>query len=52
MHPSSFTEILKKENSKTMHNRNIQLLATELLKVKNVLSPRSVNDILLLYNGV
>ena len=35
---SSFTELLEKDNSTTMHNRNIQLLATELFKVKNGLS--------------
>ena len=35
---SSFTEFLEKHNSTTIHNRNIQLLATELLKVKNGLS--------------
>ena len=50
MHPSSFTEILKKENSKTMHSRNIQLLATEIFKVKTVLSLAFINDIL--YRGV
>ena len=32
---SSFTELLEKHNSTTTHNRNIQLLATELFKVKN-----------------
>ena len=31
---SSFTELLEKDNSTTIHNRNIQLLATELFKVK------------------
>ena len=32
---SSFTELLEKDKSMTIHNRNIQLLATELFKVKN-----------------
>ena len=32
---SSFTELLEKDKSTTIHNRNIQLLATELFKVKN-----------------
>ena len=32
---SSFTELLEKDNSTTIRNRNIQLLATELFKVKN-----------------
>ena len=35
---SSFTELLEKDNSTTIHNRNIQLPATELFKVKNELS--------------
>ena len=36
---SSFTELLDEDNSTTIHNRNIQLLPTELCKVKNGLSP-------------
>ena len=44
---SSFTKFLDKDNSTTIHNRNIQLLATELFKVKNGLSPPFMNDILL-----
>ena len=43
---SSFTELLEKNNSTTMYNRNTQLLATELLlKVKNGLSPSFMNKI-------
>ena len=42
---SSFTELLDKYNSTTMHNRNIQLLATELFKIKNELSPTFMNEI-------
>ena len=42
---SSFTELLKKDISTTIHNRNIQLLATELFKVKNGLSPAFMNEI-------
>ena len=38
---SSFTKILEKGNPTTIHNRNIQLLATELFKVKNELLPSS-----------
>ena len=41
---SSFTELLEKENSATILNRNIQLLATELFKVKNGLSPPFMNE--------
>ena len=42
---SSFTELLEKDNSTTIHNTNIQLLATELFEVKNGLSPPCMNDI-------
>ena len=36
---SLFTELIEKDNSTTIHNRNIQFLATESFKVKNGLSP-------------
>ena len=42
---SSFTELLEQDSSTTIHNRNIQLLATELFKVKNGLSPPFMNKI-------
>ena len=42
---SSFTELLEKDNSTTIHNRNIQLRATELFKVKNGLWPPFMNKI-------
>ena len=42
---SSFTELLDKDNLTTVHNRNIQLLATELFKVKNGLLPPFMNKI-------
>ena len=42
---SSFTELLEKDKSTTIHNRNIQLIATELFKVKNGLSPAFMNEI-------
>ena len=44
-YPSSFTELLGNDNSTTIHNRNIQLLATELFKVKNGLSLPFMNKI-------
>ena len=44
-YPSSFTELLTKENSTSIHNRNIQLLVTELFKVKNGLLPRFMKEI-------
>ena len=37
--------LTQKDNSTTIHNRNIQLLATELFKVKNELSPPFMNEI-------
>ena len=42
---SSFTDLLDKDNLTTIHKRNIQLLPTELLKVKNRLSPPFMNEV-------
>ena len=42
---SSFTELLEKDSSTTIHDRNIQLLATGLFKVKNRLSPPFTNEV-------
>ena len=42
---SSFTKLLEKDNSITIHNRSIQLLATELFIVNNRLSPSFMNEI-------
>ena len=42
---SSFTELPENNNSTTIHNRNIQLLATKLFKVKNGLPPPFMNEI-------
>ena len=42
---SSFTKLLEKDKSTTIHNRNIQLLATEFFDVKNGLSPAFMNEI-------
>ena len=33
-HKSTFSELLKKDNSVTVHNKNIQVLATEIYKIK------------------
>ena len=42
---SSFTEPLENDNSPTVHNKNIQLLATELFKVNNGLLLSFMNEI-------
>ena len=42
---SSFTELFEIDKSTAIHNRKIQLLATELFKVKNGLSPAFMNEI-------
>ena len=42
---SSFTELPEKANSTTIPNGNIQLLATELFKVKNRFSPPFMKEI-------
>ena len=39
----SFTELIEKDNSTSIHSKNIQFLATELFKVKNVLSQPFMN---------
>ena len=36
---SSFTDLLKKDGSVTIHQRNIQLVAIEMFKVKNEICP-------------
>ena len=42
---SSFEELLLKDNSFTVHIRNIQLLAIELYKVKNDMSPEFMTEV-------
>ena len=42
---SSFGELLKKDGSFSIHERNIQALAIEIYKVVNGLSPEIMNDI-------
>ena len=36
---SSFQDLLKKDNSGSIHHGNIQALATEMFKVKNNVTP-------------
>ena len=42
---SSFEQLLSKDNSFTIHERNIQNLAIELFKVKIGLAPKFMNEI-------
>ena len=42
---SSFQQLLPMDNSFTIHNRNLQKLATEMFKVKNNLSPSFMKSI-------
>ena len=44
-HTSSFETLLEKSGSISIHHRNIQLLATEIFKTLNNLSPSIVSDI-------
>ena len=42
---SSFIELLEKDNFVSIHQRNLQVLAIEMFKVSNGLSPVLLNDI-------
>ena len=42
---SSFIKLLEKYNSVSIHQRNLQILAIEMFKVSNGLSPVLMNDI-------
>ena len=44
---SIFESLLKKDKSVTMHHRNIHVLATEMCKTKNGLSPPIIRDTLM-----
>ena len=39
---SSFETLLEKDGSVSIHNRNLQILATEIYKIKNDLFPLTV----------
>ena len=43
---SSFQDQLKKDNSVSIHHRNIQALATEMFKVKNNIVPEIMKELL------
>ena len=42
---SSFEKLLEKDSSVSVHNRNLQILATEMYKIKNDLSPLIVTEL-------
>ena len=42
---SSFQSLLEKDNSVTIHYRNIQLLAIEMFKLKNGIAPQIMQDL-------
>ena len=42
---SKFNELLEKDKYVTIHSRNLQILATELYKVRNGLAPQIMNNV-------
>ena len=42
---ATFFELLSKDKSVTIHQRNLQLLATEIFKTKNELNPKIMKEI-------
>ena len=42
---ATFSELLSKDKSVTIHQRNLQLLATEIFKTKNELNPIIMEEI-------
>ena len=42
---SNFTELLQKDNAVTVHQRNLQVLATEIYKVRMDLAPQLVKEL-------
>ena len=49
---SSYEEVLEIDNSVSVHHRNIQILATELYKIVNGLSPNIIKDVFPLNNNL
>lgn len=46
-HTSTFKELLHRDKSKTIHEKNLETLAIEIYKAKNKLSPDIISDIFL-----
>ena len=49
---STFKELLTKDKSVTMHHRNLQVLVTEMFKVKTGISPVIMDDIFQTREGI
>ena len=49
-HTLTFPELLEKDNTFTIHERNVQKLATEMYQVNNNLSPKIVTEIFTKHN--
>ena len=43
--PSSFQDLLKKDNSVFIHHRNVEALTTEMFKNKNNIAPEIINKL-------
>ena len=41
---ATFSESISKDKSVTIHQRNLQLLSTEIFKTKNELNPKIMED--------
>ena len=42
---ATFSELISQNKSVTIHQRNLQLLATDIFKIKNELNPRNMKKI-------
>ena len=42
---STFQQLLERDNSVSIHHRNVQVLATEMFKISNNMSPEIVTEI-------
>ena len=42
---SSFEELLRKDNTVSIHHKKLQLLATEIFKIKNNMAPEILSEI-------
>ena len=49
-HNSSFLDLLEKDNSVTIHTKNLQVLATEIYKTQNNLNPKILDNIFIKRN--